>query len=108
MAKRHLLRRFLVALVLLALGLTIGWLTDPMPAKIGRMIFQSRVLGQSFGRVMVTPSPDGSHIAYAQEQPASLTTQQVLEIERADKSRYVSIAELPEDIEHLQQIVWSP
>ena len=41
MAKRSVFGRLILALFLIGLGLLIGWLTDPMPVRVARAMFQS-------------------------------------------------------------------
>ena len=58
--------------------------------------------------ILEVPSPDGQYLAYVIEAPSIDPPNQSLMMERKDKSRFLPIAKLAEDIDSIQEIVWSP
>lgn len=58
--------------------------------------------------VMEVPSPDGSYLAYVEDAPSIDGPNQSLLIERKDKTRFLGIADLTEDVDSIITIAWSP
>jgi len=58
--------------------------------------------------ILEVPSPDGQYLAYVIEAPSIDPPNQSLMIERKDKSRFLPIAKLAEDIDSIKEIMWSP
>lgn len=58
--------------------------------------------------ILEVPSPDGQYLAYVIEAPSIDPPNQSLMIERNNKSRFLSIAKLSEDIDSIKEIMWSP
>lgn len=65
------------------------------------------MMGQT-AAVMSVPSPDGQYIAYVEEAPSIDPPNQTLLVQRADKSKFMSIAKLTEDVDRIVEIKWSP
>lgn len=53
-------------------------------------------------------SPDGKYLAYVEELPSIDPPNQSLCVERADGQHYMRIADLAEDVDSIEEIVWSP
>lgn len=58
--------------------------------------------------VISSESPDGSYRAYVTDNPALDPPNQALFISRNGTEEFRLVSELPEDIEYIQQIIWSP
>lgn len=58
--------------------------------------------------VMSVSSPDGGYIAYVEEKPSLDPPNQTLLVQRSDKSKFVPIAALAEDVDCIKEIKWSP
>jgi hypothetical protein len=58
--------------------------------------------------VVSAPSPDGEFIAYVEDLPSFDPPNQALFVERKDQRRFMHIADLAEDVDAIEQIVWSP
>ena len=58
--------------------------------------------------VLSVPSPDGNYEAYVEEAPSIDPPNQSLFVERSNKLYFMLIADLAEDIDSIEQIVWSP
>lgn len=91
---------FLPLIVLLALILLIA---VPLFAfgHVDAMIHGPKI-------VMSLASPDGKHEAYVEEGPSIDPPNQTLFVERSEKSHFMHIADLAEDIDAIQEIAWSP
>jgi hypothetical protein len=57
--------------------------------------------------VQSVPSPDSKYVAYVQDWPSIDPPNQSLVVERADKTRFLGIADLAEDVDSIRDIVWS-
>ena len=53
-------------------------------------------------------SPDGVHVAYVTDGPSIDPPNQFLFVERAAKTQFMWIADLAEDVDCIERIVWSP
>ena len=53
-------------------------------------------------------SPDGNYEAYVEEGPSIDPPNQSLYIQRSDGIHFLLIAKLPEDIDSIKEILWSP
>jgi len=58
--------------------------------------------------VLSVASPDSNYEAYVAEYPSIDPPNQACFVERADKTHFMCIADLAEDIDCIQHIVWSP
>ena len=58
--------------------------------------------------VMSVPSPDAQYVACIEESPSIDPPNQTLLVQRADKSKFMSVAKLAEDVDSIQEIKWSP
>lgn len=58
--------------------------------------------------VLSARSPDGEFEAYVIDEPCLDGPAQVLYVERNDRLHFIQIADLPEDIDSVQRILWSP
>ena len=58
--------------------------------------------------IMEVESPDGQYMAYIIERPSLDPPNQSLMIERSDKSRFLRIAKLVDDVDSIREILWSP
>ncbi len=58
--------------------------------------------------VMSVASPDGRYIAYVEGSPSIDPPNQRLLVQRSDKSKFMCIAKLAEDVDSIQTIEWSP
>ena len=58
--------------------------------------------------VMSLPSPDGRYEAYVEEHPSIDPPNQALFVEQSNKSYFMHIADLSEDIDSIKEILWSP
>lgn len=65
------------------------------------------MMGRS-AAIMSVPSPDGHYIAYVEESPSLDPPNQTLLVQRSDKSKFLPIAKLAEDVDCIQEITWSP
>lgn len=54
------------------------------------------------------PSPDGKYVAYVEDGLSIDPPNQSLLVERGDKTRFLRIAKLAEDIDSIKEIHWSP
>jgi len=54
------------------------------------------------------PSPDGKFEAYMVEEPSIDPPNQSLYVQHSDKTRFMFIAKLAEDLDFIQDVVWSP
>jgi hypothetical protein len=63
-----------------------------------------------YGPAIVTsvPSPNGRHEAYVTENPSIDPPNQSLFVERRDKTHFMHIADLAEDIDAIIEVAWSP
>ena len=58
--------------------------------------------------VLSVRSPDGQYEAYVEDWPSIDGPNQSLFVEREDKLRFLRIAKLPEDVDSIKEILWSP
>lgn len=79
---------------------------------IGVVLFMwsTGFLGELFGGpkvVQSVPSPDGKYIAYVHDRPSFDPPNQSLMVESEDKTRFLGIADLVEDVDSIKDIIWS-
>ena len=55
--------------------------------------------------VQSQPSPDGKHVAYVRDEPSIDPPNQRLLVERADMTRFLSVAKLAEDVDSIKEIM---
>jgi hypothetical protein len=100
-----------IVLGLLHLILVIGILVLMGGAVIGLLQYTAD-LGSAairgFKTVMAVPSPDGNHVAYAEELPSIDPPNQALFIEHKDQRHFMPIADLAEDVDAMVRIVCRP
>jgi len=58
--------------------------------------------------VLSVRSPDGNYEAYVEDWPSIDGPNQSAFVERKDKLHFLRIAKLPEDIDYIKEILWSP
>jgi hypothetical protein len=94
-------------LVLIALVLVVLVVPVVMIGFLFGFPFAMAVL-QPPAPVLEVTSPDQQYVAYVEEQPSLDPPNQALFIEQNDRIHYRHIANLPEDVDSIQQIHWSP
>ncbi len=96
-----LLLALLLAPILLPLGIATGFLLPVLPSHIKAFLNGPNVIRS-------VTSPDGNFEAYVVESPSIDPPNQSLYIQRSDKTRFVRVEKLPEDIDRVLEIHWSP
>lgn len=91
----------LLAPLHLPLGIGVGFLLPMFPAHVKAFLSGPDI-------VQSVMSPDGNFEAYVVERPSIDPPNQALYIQRSDNVHFVSVAKLPEDIDSIQEIHWSP
>jgi len=95
--------RLLVLLSLIALCILIVLVAVPLVAfgYVDIILHGPKI-------VLSVPSPDGNYEAYVEEAPSIDPPNQSLFVQRSNKVYFMLIADLAEDIDSIEQIVWSP
>jgi len=103
--RRLVLRSLIPALVLSPVYVVIG-MTVIMLAPFAYGCVNAAITGPNI--VQSAPSPDGDFEAYVEEGPSIDPPNQSLWVQRSDDIRFMLIAALPEDVDAVDEIHWSP
>jgi hypothetical protein len=93
-----------VALVLLIV--ILGW-----PILVGLMSYAADIgsaMVHGNKTVVSVASPDGQFTAYVEELPSLDPPNQALFVERKDQRHFMHIANLAEDVDAIEKVIWSP
>lgn len=101
-------RRLLVFLPLIGICLLLALLVIPL-SPWGMLTWSTvDLLLHGSRAVSSVDSPDGAFTAYVIENPSIDPPNQALFVERSDGIRFMHVADLAEDVDSIQEILWSP
>jgi hypothetical protein len=93
-----------VALVLAIV--LFGW--QILLGLIGYAADMGHAMLHGFKTVLSVPSPNGEFTAYVEDLPSFDPPNQALFVERQDQRHFLPIANLAEDVDSIEKILWSP
>jgi hypothetical protein len=100
-----------VVLGALHVGLLLAVLLVGWPILLGFVHYAadvSSVMLHGQKTVMSAKSPDGEFTAYVEDLPSFDPPNQALFVERKDQRHFVPAGKLSEDVDSIEQILWSP